>query len=57
MVGMDCSVDGAVAWDDDDDVLAPAAATMPAVVAMLARVDLIVFCVLRRSNYFSRAGY
>ena len=43
MVGMDCSVDGVVAWDDDDDVLAPAAATMPAVVAMLARVDFIVF--------------
>lgn len=42
MVGMDCSVDGVVAWDDDD-VLAPAAATMPAVAAMLARVGFIVF--------------
>ena len=43
MVGMDCSVDGVVAWDADD-VLAPAAATMPAVAATLARgVDFIVF--------------
>ena len=57
MVGMDCSVDGVVAWDDDDDVLA-AAATMPAVVAMLARVDFIVFAFfVVRTTSFRRATF